>query len=72
MSDDLIDKNFVLRSDDTFSGMIPLLFRISNREIRELMERHRKLNPEDKTPDEDLRPMAVNTILKHRNERLVS
>lgn len=62
----LCDETFTLRDDDTFSGFLPTVHRISDREINGVIERWRKLEPTDKRTDEELRPYVVNTILAWR------
>lgn len=62
----LRDETFTLRDDDTFSGVIPTISKISDREINGVIERWRKLEPTDKRKDEELRPYVVNTILGWR------
>ena len=50
--------------NDTFSGIIPMLNKISDREINEAIKEYRELNLEDTRTDDELRPYIVNTILK--------
>lgn len=54
--------------NDTFSGIIPMLNKISDREINEAIKEYRELKPEDKRTDYELRPYIVNTILKNRGK----
>jgi hypothetical protein len=64
----LCDKSFTLRDDDTFNGIIPIINKISDREIDGVIKRWRKLEPTDKRTDEELRPYVVNTILASRKK----
>ena len=52
------------QENDTFRGIIPILNKISDREINEAIKEYRELNLEDKRTDYELRPYIVNTILK--------
>jgi len=66
---ELYDSAFTLRDDDVFDGVIPTMNKISNREVDELIERYKKLNPNDKRANHELRVFAVNTILDCRAEK---
>ena len=64
----LCDETFTLQDDDTFSGIIPTIHKVSDREINGVIERYKKLEPTDKRTEEELRPYAVNTILGWRRK----
>ena len=64
----LCDESFTLRDDDTFSGIIPTINKVCNREINGVIERYKKAEPADKRTEEELRPYAVNTILGWRRK----
>lgn len=62
----ILKKHFEINGNDTFTGMLPSIHKISDREIMEMTEKYREINPDDKTSTEDLRPFIVNSIINIR------
>ncbi len=55
-------------SNKSCRGIIPFIHNISEAEIDEVIRVERRLYPEEGRTDEELRPLAVNTILRRRRE----
>ena len=49
-----------------YRGIIPTVHNVSEKAIKKVMDEYRKSTPEDKRTDLELRPYAVNTILKDK------
>jgi len=47
-------------------GILPTLYNITEDQIEALMSKYRKEHPEDKRTDEELRPLAVNTLINKK------
>ncbi len=48
-----------------FRGLIPIALDISENDIKLCIKKHRKLYPNDKRTDDEIRPFVINTLLQH-------
>jgi len=55
--------NFVTTEDDVFTGVLPTLYKISDREINGVIELYRRMVEIEDVTNEELRPIVVNTII---------
>lgn len=57
------------RNPPTFRGLVNVVHNITEEEIAEVIKSYRALHPNSQKTDEDLRPIASNTILLKRKTR---
>jgi hypothetical protein len=47
----------------TFTGILPILYNITEKEIRKMTRWYKKRRPNDKRSNEELRPFIINYIV---------
>lgn len=51
--------------EKSFNGLLPTIHGISDDQISDHIRKWRKLNPNDKRTDDELRPYAVNDLITY-------
>lgn len=53
-------------------GLFSVAYDIKDKQIKEVIKKYKKENPNDKRSSEQLRPFAINTIIKDKNQTIIN